>query len=223
MPQNFCAACGQKVSETARFCPQCGARLGSASEAKGKASKRGLRDTAIIAGAIILIAVGYFIFMSPETPPQPPQTQMNSASSMPPGHPDVNGMDSTAMRVLNSLPQDYNSLVEAGHNNMDAGNYPVAAECYRRALAIDGSSLDLRTDYGACLHFMGLTDRAMEQFRKVLSQNPNHGIANFNMGIVFYSLNQNDSARYYWNKYLKLDPKGTAADKAHELLKEIGG
>ena len=127
------------------------------------------------------------------------------------------------MGVLNSLPVDFNSLVELGHQNMDAGNYAVAAECYRRALAIDGSSLDLRTDYGACLHFMALPDRAIEEFRTVLKQNPNHPIANFNMGIVYYNENKNDSAEFYWNKYLTIDPNGSASETARKLLKEIGG
>jgi tetratricopeptide (TPR) repeat protein len=222
MSQKFCSACGQKVSETAKFCPQCGARLGAGGSAsqKGSSPKRGIRDTAIIVGALVVVAVGYFLFMRPEAPPQPPKTQANN---MPAGHPSINGMDSTAMNLLNNLPPDYNSLVELGHKSYDAGNYPVAAECYRRALAIDGSSLDLRTDYGASLNFMGLPDRAIEEFRKVLKENPDHGIANFNMGIVYYNLQKNDSAKFYWTKYLKLDPTGSAADQARKLLKEIGG
>jgi Tfp pilus assembly protein PilF len=106
---------------------------------------------------------------------------------------------------------------------MDHENFPVAAECYRRALALDGSSTDVRSDYGSCLHGMGLPQRAIDEFRKVLAQDPKHTICNFNLGVVFNEMKLTDSARYYWNKYLKMEPQGKAADAARQLLKEIGG
>ena len=53
------------------------------------------------------------------------------------------------MPMLTDLPTDYMGLVQAGNENMDQRQFPLAAECYRRALAIDGSSTDVRTDYGA--------------------------------------------------------------------------
>jgi Tfp pilus assembly protein PilF len=106
---------------------------------------------------------------------------------------------------------------------MDHGNYPVAAEAYRRALAIDSTSADVRTDYGACLHGMGMPDRAIEEFKRVLANDPKHSIAHFNLGIVFYQSQKPDSARYYWKKYLEIDPNGNAADAARNYLKEVGG
>jgi tetratricopeptide (TPR) repeat protein len=175
----------------------------------------------IVVGALVVVAVGYFLFKQPAPKPEAPEQQPSSGAQHPPVT-DESGK-SVDMPMLTDLPTDYKGLVQAGNDNMDHGQFPLAAECYRRALAIDGSSTDVRTDYGACLHGMGLPQRAIDEFRKVLVQDPKHTICNFNLGVVFNELQQTDSARFYWTKYLKMEPQGKAADAARQYLKEIGG
>jgi tetratricopeptide (TPR) repeat protein len=124
--------------------------------------------------------------------------------------------------MLENLPTEYGPLVKAGNDFMDQQNFPLAAELYRRALAIDSTSPDVRTDFGACLHGMGLVHRAIEEFHRVISEHPEHGIANFNLGVVYFGNGENDSALYYLEKYVKGNPEGTPADMAREYLKQIG-
>jgi tetratricopeptide (TPR) repeat protein len=166
------------------------------------------RDTFVILSVLIIFAAGYFIvksFTGGEPPArQPEQTSMTAA-----------------MNDLGDLPHNYDSLVTLGNEFMNQFNYPIAAECYRRALAIDSSSLDVMSDYGSCLHGMGLVGRAKEVFAKVLAKNPEHPIANYNMGIVYYDLEKPDSARYYWKKFLTLEPEGQAADAIREFMKNM--
>ncbi len=119
-----------------------------------------------------------------------------------------------------SFPQDYESLVAMGHQYMDAENYTIAAESYRRALAIE-DNVDIRVDFGTCLHGMGLSGRALEEFRKVLRMEPDHGIANFNMAVVSYAVGQPDSARAYAKRYLELEPNGRAAPTALQILEVL--
>jgi tetratricopeptide (TPR) repeat protein len=180
-----------------------------------------MRDTLIVAGALVLVAVAFFAFRKADPKPEPVAPQMTGDAQ----HPPVTGADGmpSQMPQLANLPTDYPGLVDAGNHNMDAGDFALAAECYRRALAIDGSSTNVRTDYGACLHGMGLPQRALEEFRKVLIQEPTHTIAIFNSGIVFADMQQKDSARFYWNRYLQMDPQGTAADAAKKLLQDLDG
>ncbi|MBN1212680.1 MAG: hypothetical protein JXA92_08895 [candidate division Zixibacteria bacterium] len=166
------------------------------------------RDTFIILSVLIIFAAGYFIvkLLSQDTPRSGRENQNDMA---------------TAMGEMKDFPEDYESLVNLGNDFMDRMNYPMAAESYRRALAIDGSSLDVITDYGACLHGMGLVERAKDEFTKVLAQNKEHPIANYDMGIVFYDLEQPDSARYYWEKFLAVEPEGRAAEAIREFLKKL--
>jgi tetratricopeptide (TPR) repeat protein len=177
----------------------------------------GRRDLLIITGVLLVVTAGYFAFKRPVSVPSGPKAEIQSHSDMPTG--DM----ADAIKTLDNLPTDYSSLVTLGNEFMDERNYPVAAECYKRALALQGNSPNVRVDYGACLHGMGLTHRAIEEFRRVLDINPSHAIVNFNLGIVYYDLNETDSARVYWRKYLTIDPNGQAAQAARDLLRETGG
>lgn len=173
------------------------------------------RDIAILAAVAAVVVVGYMLVRVPAARPDhgdaPP-----SAPSQPMGSMDQ------AMQMLDDLPQDFATLVQQGNQYMDQGHYAVAAELYRRALDVQHAP-DVRVDYGACLHAMGLPLRAIEEFRSVVDQHPDHGIATFNLGIVFYDQQQPDSARFYFRRYLEVDPSGPAAEQAQSLLDQIGG
>lgn len=225
MSVRTCPSCHKEISGDFKFCPECGSSLGTskAKQTKGNVKKgksNSTRDAIIIIGALVLIAGGYFIINRPATPEHNHQPQQQQQQSGNYDHPEVEGMEG-GMGAAADLPTDYNGLVQAGNNYMDLGNFALAAESYKRALKIDGSSPDVRTDYGACLHGMGLEQRALEEFYTVIKDHPKHGISHFNLGIVYYGLHEADSAKLYWNKYLELEPSGQAADKAREKLKEM--
>ncbi len=219
-----CQNCGHSLPVRSRFCPKCGASVASTESsstrehATGQAGRKtGRRDLLIVAGILLVVTAGYFTFKKPASVQFRPDAERESQGDAP--TPDM----TDAMRLLENLPPDYNSLVSLGNEFMDKRSYPTAAECYKRALALEGDSLDVRVDYGACLHGMGLPLRAIEEFRRVIDRNPSHAIANFNLGIVYYDLNETDSARVYWRKYLAIEPEGQAAQVARDLLKQIGG
>lgn len=219
-----CWNCGHSLPPRLKLCPECGAPVESSESSSVKAPvtrqagrKTGRRDLLIIAGVLLVVTAGYFAFKRPVSVPSGPKAEIQSHSDMPTG--DM----AEAMGVLENLPTDYSSLVSLGNKFMDKRNYPVAAECYKCALALQDSSPDVRVDYGACLHGMGLARRAIEEFRRVIDINPSHAIANFNLGIVYYDLNETDSARVYWQKYLTIEPNGQVAQAVRDLLREIGG
>lgn len=210
-----CPVCNFKVSENAKFCPDCGAPLSKKTQKKASNIKSSNRDMFIIVGALVVVVIGYLAFKSPTEQPKPTRQQQ---TSNPTDHQDVEGME----EMLANMPVDYNSLVRLGNQTMDAGNFAMAAECYRRALLIDGSSPDVRTDYGACLHGMGLEQRAIEEFHTVLAKYPDHEISRFNLGIVFYTMNNYDSAKFYWQSYLEKFPNGSMAGRAKEFIINLG-
>ena len=216
---NSCPNCHHEISNKNNFCPNCGTPISKKAHEKSISTKKTksnpTRDMIIIVGVIVIIAVGYYLFTKPAAPP--PQTQQEDFS-----HPDVD-MDMGSMGSGLEMPTDYNGLVEYGNSFMDQGNFPMAAESYKRALNINADDNNVRTDFGACLHSMGLNGRALEEFYIVIKDNPNHPIANFNLGIVYFGMSKPDSAKFYWKKYLELDPNGSAASLAREKLQELGG
>lgn len=217
MPQSKCPSCQADVTENARFCPECGVSLTETrpQSPNNRKSSTAWRDSLIIAGVLIIVGAGYFIVNRPQEAAEP-------VAEIVPDHPEVEGMGAMAAAFAN-LPTDYAGLVQMGNQTMDQGNFAMAAECYKRALAINDQSSEVRTDYGACLHGMGLADRAIAEFRRVLQASPRHPIATFNMGIVYYNENQQDSAKVYWNRYLEIEPNGQLAATVKQMLSEIGG
>lgn len=221
MSVETCRACHAEIPAEAQFCPQCGEPTSKKVAAKQKKSappkNSMVRDTVIVVGALVVITVGYFAFADRPEAPQPPQAQQQQGMSDNPHQ----GMDAGAIEMLNNLPNDFRSYVNAGNTLMDQGSYALAAEAYKRALALQPSSPDVRTDYGACLNGMGLPQRALQEFMTVISGNPQHAIAHFNAGIVYYTMSQYDSAKTYWNRLLELAPESPAADRAKELMAQL--
>ncbi len=207
-----CTQCGYDIPPEAKFCPECGAPLKTATSQPVNLKRPHVRDTFILVGALVVVTIGYFVFTSSKKAPSHPAQQPRTNQP-------VNSMDD-AMSMLENLPEDYSSLVAMGNSLMDEGNYSFAAECYKRALSISDTSWNVRVDYGTCLHGMGLSERAVQILSEVVKNQPTHAIAHFNLGVIYYDLNRIDSARLYWQKYLKLDPQGHAAEAAKSLLKE---
>lgn len=218
MTNNICSSCQKEIPAGAKFCANCGAKIGKSDTSSKKviSGKSHGKDIIVIVGILFIISVGYFFLRDN---PNPKITQGSTKIS---GHENVEGMGQ-AMGMLGNLPEDFDALISMGNQFMDEGNYPVATECYKRALAINPESSDVRVDYGACLHGMGLPKRALEEFQAVLNKHPDHNIAHFNIGIVFSEINKTDSAIVYWKKYLEIDPNGIVATKAAQLINQYSG
>ena len=214
-----CKSCRKEIDFSAKFCPECGSRQENLTydqpngqpdkPQKDKAAR--FREMFVAIGVITLITLGYFVIVEPEPVPEPNQPQQMTDHG-----PD--GMEMT----FPVLPEDFGGLVSVGDSYMDDGNFPLAAECYKRALEIDNTSVNVRSDFGSCLYGMGLGDRALEEFRRVFDIDPSHSIAVFNMGVVFSGHGNTDSAKFYMGEYVKLEPEGKAADRARELINKLG-
>ncbi len=214
METKDCPHCGRPVEPSVKFCSECGAAMDkqkTEATATSKPAGSPLKEIILVVGVVAAITLGYFVFSTQPPVPQPSQQAFS-------GH---EGMEEMGAGMPN-LPEDYEGLVAAGDQYMNQNNFPIAAECYKRALVIDGNSPDVRSDFGSCLYGMGLADRALEEFRTVKNNFPLHSVSLFNMGVVFYGQTKSDSAKYYLSKYLELEPGGKAAEQATTYLKELG-
>jgi tetratricopeptide (TPR) repeat protein len=167
----------------------------------------GLRDGLVLGGIAAIVVVAYLVAMRPFASEEEPES---TQQAMPASHEE-------SMAEMEGFPETYEALVPMGNDLMDQGNFPMAAECYKRALALQDDD-NVRVDFGACLHGMGMPVRAIEEFMTVIADNPNHAIAHYNLGIVYSTQQMADSARLYFEKYLEIDPQGPAAASAREFM-----
>jgi tetratricopeptide (TPR) repeat protein len=124
-------------------------------------------------------------------------------------------------KLLSNLPEDYNELIKLGNNFMDNRHFPVAMECYRRALAIDSTNPNVICDLGACLHAMSDFKSAAEMFEKAIRMDSGHAIAYLNLGIVYRSMNNHEKAKLIWKKLMALYPDEVIADTAGKYIEML--
>jgi tetratricopeptide (TPR) repeat protein len=164
-----------------------------------------------VAGLIFI-----FVFVSSQS--RPPGASSGNMPTSPQSEPPLPQL--TEAEVAR-LPKDFKKLVEMGNHYFDHQQFHDAMVIYRKALEIDSTNLDLRTDFAASLNFMGDFAGAKKELEKVLARRPNHAVATFNLGVVHINLGQNEQARRYWEKYLQLDPSSPRAQEVKKLLAEL--
>ena len=203
-----CPKCGNDINSTEKYCSGCGY-----SENAAQKSGHG-KNITIIFAAIIISAAGYFIFA------KGPETKGKGFK-----HPDIEGITMEPMpdmeQALANLPDDYEGLVQKGNEYMDDRLYPLAIECYRRALAIDSTDANVIIDLGACRHAEGEYETAIALFRRALEIEPEHAVGHFNLGIAYSSIDNMDSTRKYWSRYVELSPQSPLADTIRHFLETI--
>jgi tetratricopeptide (TPR) repeat protein len=122
---------------------------------------------------------------------------------------------------LKADPKNPDLLVNVGNSYYDAQQYPVAVDYYGRALEIKTSDAAVRTDMATAYWYMGDTDRAIAEFNKSLSYEPNKANTLFNLGLVKWRGKMDvNGAVADWEKLLATNPNYEGKDKVEQLIAE---
>lgn len=121
-------------------------------------------------------------------------------------------------------PKDLAALVQLGNMEFDARKFDKATDFYARALALDPTNPDVRTDYATALHQSGRDLDALKQLNLVLAQRPDFQTAIFNRGVVLQAIGRRTDAVADFRRYLKLvGPNDARAASARAALQQLGG
>ena len=119
-------------------------------------------------------------------------------------------------------PKDLAALVQLANMEYDAQKFDKAAALYVRALALDPSNPDVRTDYATALHRGGRDLDALKQLDLVLHQRPEFHAALFNRGVVLRAIGRRTDAVADFKKYLSVaGSDGPRAPEARAALEEL--
>jgi hypothetical protein len=121
-------------------------------------------------------------------------------------------------------PKDIAAIVTLGNLEFDAQKFDKADSYYSRALALDPTNPDVRTDDAVALHGNGDDLDALAQLDRVLRERPDFPTATFDRGIVLQAMGRRSDARDAFHHYLKIAGKNDphAAD-ARAALATLGG
>lgn len=120
-------------------------------------------------------------------------------------------------------PRDLAALVAMGDLEFQANKFDKAADYFRRALALDPSNPDVRTDYATSLHQTGHDLDALAQVDKVLAERAKFPAAVYTKGVVLASIGRRTDAAAAFRQFLTLvppdDPRVAGAKAALQELR----
>jgi hypothetical protein len=165
------------------------------------------------------------------TVPQTGTGPMQGQSSALPGASVGGGPPAPVMQQVQSLreriarnPKDLAALVQMGDMEFDAQKYDKAADYLQRALALDPSNPDVRTDYASALHQTGHDLDALAQLDTVLRERPKFVNAVFNRGVVLQAIGRRTDAAAAFRQFITLVPSSDPrVATAKEALQQLNG
>jgi tetratricopeptide (TPR) repeat protein len=131
------------------------------------------------------------------------------------------GMVQELQQRIAANPEDAEALQQLGNLHYDIRNWGDAAQLYERYLELRPEDPDVRTDLGASYRHMGRFDAALEEFRKVTSQNPEHWQALYNEVLVLgFDMGDLETANETMVELRALQPDNPEVDRLAQALAE---
>ncbi len=114
--------------------------------------------------------------------------------------------------------------VDAGNRFYDAQRYADAIPYYEKALTFNANDINVSTDLGTALWYVGRADAALAQYDHSLTLDRTHAQTLFNLGIVRAEGKHDYAAAIEaWESLLKANPSYPAADKVRSLIADARG
>ncbi len=151
-------------------------------------------------------------------------SQSSGTVTAPASAPAVNYQQQISMLegIVAKEPNNRNAWVQLGHNFFDSDQPMKAIEAYDKALAINGNDPNILTDQGVMYRRLGWFDKAVSNFKKAYSLNPNHQQSLYNLGIVYlHDLKDVPQAIAAWEKFLVVNPSGPGSAQVRAELENL--
>jgi hypothetical protein len=206
--------------------------FGTTGSAFGPSGVHEQGDARIAATAAPMVTDPPGTFTVPQTGTGPAQdTNALPGASTGGGSAAAGGPPAPVLQALTELrgrlarnPKDLAALVQLADMEFDSRHFDKAIDYYRRALALDPTNPDVRTDDAAALHESGHDIDALAQLDTVLKERPDFHAALFDRGIVLQAIGRRADATADFRHYLKVVPHDDArAAAARTALQELGG
>ncbi len=152
-------------------------------------------------------------------------TRMDASKAQPTGPARMKEMaDAQAAPLVDKLKSDPNNpdlLSNIGNLYYDAQQYLIAIDYYGRALKNKPTDAAIRTDMATAYWYTGDADRAIAEFNKALTYEPNKSNTLFNLGLVKLKGKKDKAgALADWEKLLATNPNYEGKDNVERMIAE---
>ena len=100
----------------------------------------------------------------------------------------------------------YEINLRLGWLNYSNGNFTESSAYYKRAIGLSPYAVEARFGYVYPLSALGNWGIVKQQYEKILEIDPNNTLANYRMGMIFYSGEDYAAALKYFEKVVNLYP-----------------
>lgn len=241
-----CPLCGFENPPDSRFCDNCGGRIGGARELPSAEVSSAAREgqTSVRQGEAKRRRQkpGRYPARSDKQPLAPWKLFFVSGVALAIGlavygltdrkdeehtHDNLPGASTSLLQeieqleaIVDSSPQDAQSLVRLANRLQDARFLPRATEYYKRYLALVPKDVSARVDLGICLFESGDGQTAIAEMEKALGFEPLHQLAHLNLGIVNLNLGSVEKANEWFKKCVEINPNTEAGKRAQRILEQ---
>ncbi len=130
--------------------------------------------------------------------------------------------DSTFVEALVNLGSLWDDRSEQMSSRQDRDSKVAKAESYyQRALKIDPVDEKARCNLGSLYLRQRRTQDALDEFKKVLDDNPKSSLAHYNMAIMFAEAKIYREAIAEWEQAVKNDPDGDIGGRSRDNIKIV--
>ncbi len=119
---------------------------------------------------------------------------------------------------LKKKPDHTPILFRMAQLEREMGKPAEAANHLRQILTREPANQEARLELGRVLYETGDVQGAIEETNRLLTQNPKHVDALYNMGAIYGNLQKNELARQYWERAVASDPASESGRRAKDSL-----
>jgi tetratricopeptide (TPR) repeat protein len=123
--------------------------------------------------------------------------------------------------TITQSPERHDVELRLANLFYDMGAFPMASATYAQYLKADPNNVSARIDYAYTLLRMNKSDEAIAETKVALTREPNHPIATFNLGVIYYQLGDMAQAKQWLEKAKTLAPNSRISEGADKILLSI--
>jgi cytochrome c-type biogenesis protein CcmH/NrfG len=227
-----CPKCGKEISDTVKFCPECGTaqknvkkdkKAESAAKPKKevKQTRSGMQILYLVALLSIVVTIIYgYRYIVPKSSPDP---HANVPATQTPAKTPAFDQEHYGhlLERVRANPDGFAENLDLGNFLFDSQKFEEAIFYYDKAIQANAKAVDVIVDAGVSYFNLNQIAKAKSYFEHALEVDAQHVNALYNMGIVSARLGDMQEMKKFWTRLVEAAPGSEQARNAQQMLEQM--